>query len=193
MAEERGRTGKGRDGRMIRVEEEKDGGTGREEDHQHQTDREEETKTGLEKEEKGERKEFVRRTSQAIHPALAAWHSTGIATSVAQSWEARWCVCVCDCVRVCVCLFLRGCACVFACVNNRSGQMEQRRYRPVPCRGTHTYKPFARARTHTLTLLHSFHNCLLWQTTQFHSNFTFTCVYVCVCLCVGVSVFWHQP
>lgn len=149
MAEERGRTGKGRDGRMIRVEEEKDGGTGREEDHQHQTDREEETKTGLEKEEKGERKEFVRRTSQAIHPALAAWHSTGIATSVAQSWEARWCVCVCDCVRVCVCLFLRGCACVFACVNNRSGQMEQRWYRPVPCRGTHTYKPFARARAHT--------------------------------------------
>lgn len=35
-------------------------------------------------------KEFVRRTSQAIHPAPAAWHSTGTATSVAQSWEARW-------------------------------------------------------------------------------------------------------
>lgn len=103
MAEERGRRGKGRDGRMIRVEKERDGGTRREEDHQHRTDREEETKTGLENEEKGERKEFARRTSQAIHPALAAWHSTGIATSVAQSWEARWCVCVCECVRVCVC------------------------------------------------------------------------------------------
>lgn len=116
MAEERGRRGKGRDGRMIRVEEEKDGGTGREEDHQHRTDREEETKTGLEKEEKGERKEFVRRTSQAIHPALAAWHSTGIATSVAQSWEARWCVCVCVYVTVCVYVFVCFCVVVRVCL-----------------------------------------------------------------------------
>ncbi|KAI9535654.1 RAC-gamma serine/threonine-protein kinase [Dissostichus eleginoides] len=35
-------------------------------------------------------KEFDRRTSQAIHPAPAAWHSAASATSVAQSWEARW-------------------------------------------------------------------------------------------------------
>lgn len=57
---------------------------------------------------KGRGKEFVRRTSQAIHPAPAAWHSTGTATSVAQSWEARWrvCVYVCVFVRVCVCLFM---------------------------------------------------------------------------------------
>lgn len=55
---------------------------------------------------KKKEKKFARRTSQAIHPAPAAWHSTGSATSVAQSWEARWRVCV---FSVCVCLLVCGC------------------------------------------------------------------------------------
>ena len=31
------------------------------------------------------------RIARPIHPALAAWQRGGSATSVAQSWEARWC------------------------------------------------------------------------------------------------------
>lgn len=72
------------------------------------------------------------------------------------------------CVCTCMCVF------VYVCVNN-IGQMEQRWYRPVPCRGTHTYKAVARTRsTHTrfdshtpTTPLRRFHDCPLWQTTQF--------------------------
>lgn len=120
---------------------------------------------GGKKREKKEEKEFARRTSQAIHPAPAAWHSTGSATSVAQSWEARWRVCsLCVFVYLCaeVCVYVRLCVRTTEVVRwNRDGTGLFPAEGLIHTSLTHTH-------THTpAKLLHRPHRRLLWQTTQF--------------------------
>lgn len=126
-------------------------------------------RTGLEKEEKREEEKSLRggQARPYIRPRLLG---TALALPHLLPKAGRpGGVCV-QCVHTCVFVYLHAPACVYVCVNNRSGQMEQRWYRPVPCRGTHTYK--LDTHSHTLAKLpHRFHNCLLWQTTQFRLTF----------------------
>lgn len=129
---------------------------------------------GAENEEKEERK----RVCEEDKPG----HTSGPGC-LAQHWHRHICCPKLGGQVACVCVFLytqvrvcvSACVCLCACVNNRSGQMEQRWYRPVPCRGTHTYKPVEGTHTHT----HNTHShtdaCTLIHPLKRYTDFTIAC------------------